>query len=108
MDQAQQDEIVAAVKLKNPTRKITGFAAEDGEDFFAIRTCEPGERRIYRNLKAEGKPLDAQDALLSCVLYPDKDALKKKLDEQPFLVETIEDEVLRASGILLGVVRKKY
>lgn len=99
-------EIVAAARLKNQGKRVHGL--ETSYAFFVHRGMSGSERRIYRGLQADGKVFDSQDSLLSCVLYPDKIALKDVLDDYPFAIEVLENAILAASGIDLQAKRKKY
>src|SRR6185437_14171 len=107
MDEAHQQEIVEALKLKYPAAQLHSIGSEAGGVFVVHRHASAAERRIYRGLKEEGKQLDAQDSLMSCVVYPEKVEFKKLCDEAPFFVEIVENAILAASGIYLDAVRKK-
>lgn len=107
MDEAQKKEIVAGLKIKHPSVELHSVESESGGVFFVHRRSSAPERRIYRQLRADGKTLEAQDSLMSAVLYPEPAELKKLLDEQPFAVEVLENAILAASGVYLDAQRKK-
>jgi hypothetical protein len=107
MDEAQKQEIVDGLKIKHAGIDLHSVESETGGVFFVHRRANGPERRIYRQLRADGKTLEAQDSLLSAVLYPDPAELKKLLDEQPFAVEILENAILAASGVYLDAKRKK-
>jgi hypothetical protein len=99
--------IVDAVKAKHTSTQLYSVDSETADEFYVHRRASSQERRIYRKLIADDKRLDAQDALMGCVLYPDAAEFTKRRDEAPFIVETLCDAILAASGIYLDVVRKK-
>lgn len=107
MDEAQKKEIVDGLKIKHAGVELYSLESEAAGAFFVHRRSTSGERRVYRQLRADGKGLEAQDSLLSAVLYPEAAELKKVLDEQPFAVEILENAILAASGVYLDAQRKK-
>lgn len=106
MDEAQKQQIVDALKLKHPT-DLYSVESESSGAFFVHRRSTASERRIYRQLRADGKTLEAQDSLLGAIVYPEAADLKRVLDEQPFAIEVLENAILAASGVYLDVQRKK-
>lgn len=107
MDEAKKAEIVAQLKVANPGKDLFSVESEIGGVFVVHRTATASERRIYRNLRNEDKPLDAQEALMSCVLYPQAAEFAKLREDKPFVVEPIVDGILAASGVYVDAVRKK-
>ena len=108
MDEAQRQSIVDAVQVKHPGVKLYGLWSDAAGRFFVHRRALRGERHVYRQLRSDGKVLDAQDALMSAVLYPEPAEFKKVLEEEPFAVESLENAILAASGVYLDAQRKKY
>lgn len=107
MDESQKQQIVDGLKVRHSGVELHSLESETGGVFFVHRRATASERRIYRQLRADGKTLDAQDSLLSCVIYPEAADLKKALEEQPFAVEGLENSILAASGVWLDAQRKK-
>jgi hypothetical protein len=107
MDEAQKKTIVDKIKIAHPGVELHSVESESGGVFFVHRRANGPERRIYRQLRADGKGLEAQDSLMSAVLYPEATELKKLLDDQPFAIEILENAILAASGVYLDAQRKK-
>jgi hypothetical protein len=105
--QAGIKQIVDALKVKYGSTQLFLVDSETADEFYVHRRAEPGERRIYRKLQADDKRIDASDSLMACVVWPEKDEFKKRLEQAPFVVETLENAILAASGVYMDVVRKK-
>lgn len=104
---ARLESIVDGLKAKHTSMQLYSVDSEIADDFYVHRRTTSAERRIYRKLIADDKRLDAQDALMGCVLYPEAAEFKQRREDAPFVVETLCDAILAASGIYLDVVRKK-
>lgn len=107
MRQANLEAVVDALKARHPSTQLYSVDSETAGEFYVHRRASDGERRIYRKLLADDKRLDAQDSLMGCVLHPEPTEFKKRREDAPFVVETLCDAILAASGIYLDVVRKK-
>ncbi len=78
-------------------------------DRVIARTPAPAIWTIYRNLQAEGKKLDAREALVGAsILYPAKKELEASFDAHPALVEVWTGELVEAAGALGSARRKKF
>ena len=104
-EKAKRAEIVAAVRLRHSG--VDPYEYTGGDLFFVYRRCTRGEREVYRKLTRDDRRSDAQDSLMACVLYPEKEPLKKTLDDYPFVIEMLETAILNASGLHLDAVSKK-
>lgn len=104
---ARIDAIIDAVKIKHPSTQLYSVDSETADEIYLHRRTTPAERRIYRKLIADDKRIDAQDALMGCVVYPEPAEFTQRLEEAPFVIETLCDAILAASGIYLDAVRKK-
>jgi hypothetical protein len=122
MDQAQETtvdeteqrerQIVEDVRAANPgLSAVELFTAylPNIDQLFVFRGANRAQHRIFRQMQADGKKLDAQDMLVnSCVVFPAKDELARKLDKYPVAIEPLTGEILEVSGLDLNVRRKKY
>lgn len=107
MDDKEKAAIVDRLKLAHPNSEIHTYESASAGAFVVHRTANPAERRNYRKLRNEDKPLDAGESLMKCVLYPEAAEMTKLFETKPFFIEMLEDAILGASGIVLDAVRKK-
>lgn len=104
---AGQQEVIDGLKAKHASTQLYSVDSETADEFYVHRRASSAERRIYRKLIADDKRLDAQDALMGCVLYPEPAEFRQRREDAPFIVETLCDAILAASGVYLDVIRKK-
>jgi hypothetical protein len=107
MDATQKQQIIDGLKAQHSDMELFSVESETGGVFVVHRCATGPERRIYRQLQADEKRLDAQDSLMNCVLYPPAPELLKLREAKPFVVEMIVDGILAASGVYVDAVRKK-
>lgn len=107
IEAARREEVVAGVRVAHRGVELYGYSSASAGLFFIYRRTEKGEREVYRKLTRDEKRSDAQDSLMSCVLYPPRAELVKLLDDNPFVVEMLETAILNASGLHLDAVQKK-
>lgn len=107
IEAARREEIVAGLRVTNRGLQPFEYSSASAGIWIVYRRTEKGEREVYRKLTRDDRRSDAQDSLMSCVLYPPKAEFAALLDDNPFLVEMLETAILNASGLHLDAVQKK-
>lgn len=107
--QAALDAVIGKLRADHPGKELRIAEHSTLPDFIVFRVPTRPEWRIFRGLQADPKTrTDASQMLVdTCVLWPEKDDLRKQLDAHPALVEVWAGEIVEAAGVDANVKQKK-
>lgn len=93
----------------NPGTDVEILVHDKLPDEILVRTPPHAVYAIFRNMQADGKKLEAMDALIfGSRVAPSKEEVQGMLDGHPALREVWAGELIEMAGYTAGARRKKF